>query len=427
MDLKILRLVFLLSLANLGRPVSIDSDTSCPVGCNCNLLSIHCCRSDQYLQIPVIGADNITKLQLTSCPSFELSSRSVRNFPFLEELIVKSTPITYIDANAFANFPRLKSLFLNGLNLSANTIHPSAFNNLSVQELNLGNNNLIIIQHQMFSGLQNLRVLDLSVNKIGIIQDRAFESLQQLSVLNLENNKLKTVTPNWFKALSHYSFLEIRVKGNNLTRECNYRGMELVDNQWFTKSIKPNDSLTQADIKLPACSIPIINNNYQNIYIKELSSVIIYCSANGIPKPTSTWLLPNGLDVMSGYPFFSADYGKLNISRVKASDSGVYACVATNSEGSAVAITRLSVITNSSAVLPNNMPSNSPNKKASLVLLVIFIVILSLILGFVICYFVKMVYKLAKKNSNTHFEFSRFVDTPNILQVPENPQPMPHL
>uniref|UniRef100_A0A8C5QGB0 Ig-like domain-containing protein n=1 Tax=Leptobrachium leishanense TaxID=445787 RepID=A0A8C5QGB0_9ANUR len=428
MDLRILRFALLLSTVSRGRSLDAPSGPECTVGCRCNLFSVYCCESEKYLHIPVIGSENATKLELNACPDFSISRQSLWNFPSLEELTVKSTPVTYVEADAFVDFFKLSNLFLTGLNLSSKSFHPSAFNDLPIQVLSLRNNSLATIDCQMFRGLRNLRVLDLSRNKIGTIQNQAFESLRQLSVLNLDYNNLKTVSPNWFKAFTPYPALQISIEGNDLTKECIYRGVGLVENLWFTQSLKPNNSITMTNRTAPSCATPTIDNEYHEIYIKESASITLFCSARGLPMPVLTWLLPTGQQVLSSSSHFSVDNGKLNISRVKTSDSGLYVCVATNSEGSVVALTRLSVITNSdTVVIDATSATNTPKKRASLVLLLIFILMLALILGFAFGYIIKLVYRLAKKNTNTDFEFSRFVDTPNILQVPENPQPMPHL
>ncbi|KAM8945702.1 leucine-rich repeat and fibronectin type III domain-containing protein 1-like protein [Pelodytes ibericus] len=425
MDSRILGFLLLLSTAYWERLAGTTVSTACPIGCHCSLISITCCGSEQFLQLPITGTYNTTKLSLTRCLGLAISRAMFQNLKSLEELKVKSTPVTYIDANTFVDFSKLKRLFLNGLNLTMNNIHPAAFNDLPIEELDLNNNSLMLVHSQMFIGLKNLRTLDLSRNKISVIHNQAFEGLQHITMLNLDYNNLRSVSPYWFKPFSNYSSLHISVEGNNITKECIFRGMELAENKWFIQSITPHNILTLPNTTVHPCSIPMFSNHYQEIYVKESASVVLPCSASSIPKPTFTWLLPIGLEVMPLNPIFTINNRALHISRVKAGDSGLYACLATNIEGTNVALTRLTVITNFNTAIPGS--PMAPTKKASLVLLIIFIVILSLIVSFILGYILKMIYKLAKKNTNTNIEFSRFVDTPNILQVPENPQPMPHL
>ncbi|MEE6506717.1 hypothetical protein FKM82_007820 [Ascaphus truei] len=406
---------------------SVESG-SCPTGCNCGAFSINCCESEQYLHIPIIGYDNATKLSLKNCPSLDITKQTFQNCNTLEEITITRTTVTYVDAYAFVGLTKLKSLFLNELNLSSANIHHLAFQDLHIQHLDLSSNNLRSIHRQMFSGLKNLSVLNLSRNRIGLIQNQAFESLLQLSVLNLDHNDLKTVTPLWFKIFSNYSTLQISLVGNNLTSECRFRGVELTENQWFAKSITPKALLITEGTTVPTCSTPTFIDPYQEIYVKQSLSVVLPCSANSLPLPTLSWLLPTGQEATPSTPQFSISNGMLIITRVWPSNSGLYVCVATNTEGSAVALTRLLVVPNSSTTFTTDLITpNRAAKKASLILLIIFIVILSLPLCFFLVYMLLIVFKRVKEKHSTGFEFTHFVDTPNILSVPENPQPMPHL
>ncbi|KAM3921478.1 leucine-rich repeat and fibronectin type III domain-containing protein 1-like protein [Leptodactylus fuscus] len=422
-------LLTLVSLLLIVNHDGVVKATDCHPGCSCVSSSINCCDSERYFQIPITTFDNITKLRLSGCPRFIISKLSIWNLKSLEEISLQRTALTYIDAQAFSDLPKLKNLILNDLNLSISNIHPLAFNDLPIQQLDLRGNNLKIISVQMFRGLKNLRILDLSKNNIATIHDSAFGSLPMLSVLNLDANSLSSVTPLWFKPFGNYSSsLRISVMGNNLTNECSYRGIELTENQWFMRSLSPNDSLAASVNPAPRCTLPTFNEAFQEIHVKEATSITLPCSANGIPRPTLTWLLPSGLEVNTAKSTFSITNEKLNIAMAKPSDSGIYACVAINSEGSSVSLVKVSVLSNAlTALTPTLMVTEAPKKKASFILLIVFIVLLLVVLFFVLGYISRLVYKLARKPTSDDFEFSRFVDTPNILPVPENPQPMPHV
>ncbi|XP_068118477.1 leucine-rich repeat and fibronectin type III domain-containing protein 1-like protein isoform X2 [Hyperolius riggenbachi] len=406
--------------------VTADDGEACPVGCTCGSSSISCCKSDRYFQIPISVFDNATKLSLSGCPRLAIARQSFWTLKSLEDVTIQRTPITYIHPSAFADLPLLRNLALNELNLSVTNLHPSAFIDLPVHQLDLRNNNLQIIHSHMFSGMKNLQILDLSRNRISLIQHQAFESFILLSKLNLDYNNLKSVSPFWFNPSSNYSSLHISILGNNLTNECRFQGIDLPENHWFKHSVWPNDSMGESTINLPICSLPAFHSSYQEMYVEEQAPVTLPCSAIGTPRPTLAWLLPTGQEVIIST--FSLTNGNLTIPEAKLGDSGIYACVATNSEGISVALRRLSVISNTMAVVtPEPMVTTVPKKKPSLVLIIIFIILLSLVLAFVLGYISRLIYKLAKKPDSDDFEFSRFVDTPNILPVPENPQPMPHL
>ncbi|KAM4034893.1 uncharacterized protein ACNLHF_021605 [Anomaloglossus baeobatrachus] len=417
---------FLVTLVTLLSLSWLESSSLCPPGCSCVSSSISCCESDRYLQIPITSSDNITTLSLSSCPRFVISKQSIWNLKSLEEVTLRRTAVSYVDSQAFGDLPKLKRLILNELNLSLSHLHPSAFTDLPIQLLDLKGNNLRLIHSQMFRGLQNLRILDLSKNNIATIQDLAFESFGRLTVLNLDANSLASVTPLWFKPFSNFSSsLRISVMGNNLTNECSFRGIELTENRWFMKALFPNDSLAALVVPVPPCSVPRFTDAFQEMYVKEYSSVTLPCLATGIPRPMLTWLLPTGLEVNLETSTFTIINGTLSKATVNLGDSGIYACLATNSEGTSVALVKVSVISNAS--IPTLMVTEAPKKKASFVLLLVFILMLSAVLFFVVGYISRLVYRVAKKQTTDDFEFSRFVDTPNILPVPENPQPMPHV
>ncbi|KAG8551127.1 hypothetical protein GDO81_003974 [Engystomops pustulosus] len=418
-------LVTLTSLLVIVTHVALVRATDCHPGCRCVSSSIHCCESERYFQVPIAASDNITTLSLSRCPRFIITKQSIWNLKSLEDLSLRRTPVAYIDAQAFGDLPRLKTLILNELNLSVSNIHPLAFNDLPIQQLELRGNNLRLIPRQMFHGLKNLRILDLSRNMITTIHDSAFQSLSMLTVLNLEANGLTSVTPLWFQPLfNSSSSLRIDVMGNNLTNECRFRGIELTENRWFMKSLFPNDSLAASVNLVPRCTPPTFSQGFQEVYVTEGTSMTVPCTVKGLPRPTLTWLLPTGFEVNQN---ISSD-GKLTLLLAKPSDSGLYACVAINSEGSSVSLVKLSVLSSAwTALTLTLMVTDSPKKKASFVLLIVFILLLSAVLFFVLGYISRLVYKLAKKQTSDDFEFSRFVDTPNILPVPENPQPMPHV
>ncbi|KAM5135095.1 leucine-rich repeat and fibronectin type III domain-containing protein 1-like protein [Mantella aurantiaca] len=414
----------LLVIVNYGKV----AQAACPAGCICTSFFINCCESERYLEIPIRGFDNTTRLSLSGCPHLVIAKQSIWTLKSLEDISITRTPVSYLDAYAFSDLPKLKNLVLSELNLSAENTHPSAFTDLPIQQLDLKNNNFKIIHSQMFSGLKNLRSLDLSRNKIVVIQNQAFESLAVLLTLNLDYNNFSSVTPFWFKPSSNYSSLHISILGNSLTNKCRFRGFDLPENRWFKMSLWPNDSITPMTADLPVCSLPLFTNNYDEIYVTESSFVTLTCSAVGIPKPTLIWLLPTGSEVLpTTIPFSVAD-GKLKWPNAKLSDSGIYACVASNSEGSSVALTRFSVFPNTTmAMAPEYLVTETPKKKDSFTLFIVLIILLFLVLVFVVSYISRLIYRLAKKPNNDNFEFSRFVDTPNILPVPENPQPMPHV
>ncbi|NXO04715.1 MXRA5 protein, partial [Rhinopomastus cyanomelas] len=65
-------------------------------------------------------------------------------------------------------------------------------------------------------------------------------------------------------------------------------------------------------------------------------SINLNCSVRGSPKPSTSWILPNGTEVLSGsrlHRFYHKRDGILHISSISAGDAGTYRCTARNPGG----------------------------------------------------------------------------------------------
>ncbi|NXO54776.1 MXRA5 protein, partial [Aramus guarauna] len=65
-------------------------------------------------------------------------------------------------------------------------------------------------------------------------------------------------------------------------------------------------------------------------------SINLNCSVQGNPKPSTSWILPNGTEVLSGsrlHRFYHKRDGILHISSLSAGDAGTYRCTARNPAG----------------------------------------------------------------------------------------------
>ncbi|XP_069058133.1 leucine-rich repeat and fibronectin type III domain-containing protein 1-like protein [Pleurodeles waltl] len=431
----------LLLLLSVLHFLHVES-ASCPPGCQCDTASISCCKSGEYLPDTIIGHPNITKMILNFCNTLDITSRTFANLDNLIELTIRHTNIAFIDASAFSGLKSLSHLRLNEVNLQNMDLHGAAFQDLQLQHLDLSNNSLTTINSQMFSGLSKLKTLNLSRNKISLIHDKAFENQVQLSILNLDYNSLSTITPMWFKASANYSSLQIHLMGNSLTQECEYRGVSITENQWFIQSLQPNISVNSGGVKAPECSKPSFVDLYKEVYVQEPFPVGLVCSANGYPTPRLTWLFPSGVPVTSPIRSIFVKNGMLILNPVQASMAGLYACIATNSEGSAASLYRLVVVplpaprttttttttaTSPTAILLQPTLFTATQNKTTLILIWVCVGLLLLALAFFIFYVLKKIFKWGKKKMSTGFEFKKFPETPNILMVPENPKPMPHV
>ncbi|XP_009076216.1 PREDICTED: matrix-remodeling-associated protein 5 [Acanthisitta chloris] len=75
-------------------------------------------------------------------------------------------------------------------------------------------------------------------------------------------------------------------------------------------------------------------------------SINLNCSVQGNPKPSTSWILPNGSEVLSGsrlHRFYHKRDGILHISSLSAGDAGTYRCTARNPGGYAERVVFLKV------------------------------------------------------------------------------------
>uniref|UniRef100_W5N2Y4 Ig-like domain-containing protein n=1 Tax=Lepisosteus oculatus TaxID=7918 RepID=W5N2Y4_LEPOC len=282
-------------------------------------------------------------LTMYSCSHFRLNRETLQNFAALENISIKRTYIAYIDSDAFHHIPNLRTLILEETNLSNTAIHHNAFHKLRITVLSLRSNRLVRIGHQTFSGLINLQHLDLSGNNIAVIEDSSFTALVNLQFLNLDNNSLNTITSLWFSGASlNNTNLKISLLANNLTCECRYRGIDLPEYAWFKRSlILPNKSCLLYNTK-EECKPPKLEEFYQVIHGIALQPLDLHCPVTGFPFPKIMWILPNGLQISnrSFPPFYNID-GTLTIQLVHSSFGGLYACMATNIEGTEIGLYNL--------------------------------------------------------------------------------------
>nr|XP_004667019.3 toll-like receptor 13 [Jaculus jaculus] len=165
----------------------------------------------------------------------------------------------------FMNLKSLKQLNLEGQNNGIQVVPTNFFQGLSgLQELLLGKNPVIFLDHLQFDPLINLTKLDISGTKSGerslYLNASLFQKLKRLKILRLENNNLESLIPGMFSSLQSLQVFSLRfnnlrvinqsllenlkslmyfdVYGNKLQCNC--------DNVWFK-----NWSTSTADVHIP--------------------------------------------------------------------------------------------------------------------------------------------------------------------------------
>ncbi|CAH2083536.1 unnamed protein product [Euphydryas editha] len=131
----------------------------------------------------------------------------------LKTLSLQGNNITYLPNNIF------KSVKLNDLNLSHNNIgylYSDVFlEQSSMTELKLGNNDLKSLPVGLFSNMNSLKVLDLGYNSIGYLNKSTFNGLVSLTELLLTRNRIEQLDQAIFDFTTSLEVLDLSM--NNLT------------------------------------------------------------------------------------------------------------------------------------------------------------------------------------------------------------------
>ena len=130
--------------------------------------------------------------------------------PDVVEVDIYSNKITTFEANTFSQLSLCTHLLLGP---SISEIEPGAFNGLTaLTELTLNFNRLERLSVNMFSGINNCKMLYLAQNKISEIEPGSFDGLDNLERLDLNENHLTTLRTDMFLGLSKCA--EIRLVHN---------------------------------------------------------------------------------------------------------------------------------------------------------------------------------------------------------------------
>ncbi|XP_043830850.1 toll-like receptor 13 [Dromiciops gliroides] len=142
----------------------------------------------------------------------------------LEVLDLSNNKITYETSRSLQSPPFKDLQFLKYLNLEEQingiqVVPINFFQGLGrLQELLLGKNSKVFLDHLQLDQLPNLIRLDISGTKAGdrglYLNTSLFHKLKQLKILRLENNNLESLVPEMFFGLEHLQVFSLRF--NNL-------------------------------------------------------------------------------------------------------------------------------------------------------------------------------------------------------------------
>lgn len=147
-------------------------------------------------------------------------------------------------------------------------------------------------------------------------------------------------------AASHERYL-MHVNGS-----LDIRGVKVIDAGEYVCMARNPGGETRKVYKLEiGGNPPVINGYHQNrTVIKEIVSTysrkLIDCMAEGTPRPTTTWIMPDNIFLTA--PYFGSrirvhQNGTLEIRNVRPSDTAEFICLARNDGGEAVMVVQLTV------------------------------------------------------------------------------------
>ncbi|KAM9577825.1 LOW QUALITY PROTEIN: toll-like receptor 13 [Trichechus inunguis] len=188
------------------------------------VLILSCNRLEAIENSAFSGLTNLYKLDLAYNMLSGFYAGIFLGLENLEMLDLSSNKITYettkiLPFPPFINLKFLKQLNLEGQMHGIQVVPTNFFQVLnSLQELLLGKNPIVFLDHLQFDTLTNLMKLDISGTKAGdrslYLNTSLFHKLKKLKVLCLENNNIESLTPGMFSGLEGLQVFSLRF--NNL-------------------------------------------------------------------------------------------------------------------------------------------------------------------------------------------------------------------
>ncbi len=158
---------------------------------------------------------SVIRLNIDGYSSEEIVASDFAGLTGLTELTISgSRELTTVPANAFSELRSTSIRFLTLHRNTIKTVHRDAFDGLTVGSINLGFNDIEILEPGTFDGVTGLEGLNLSVNHIKAFQDGFFKNLTDLKSLNIASNRIREIDGDMLRGLSSLQWLYLY--GNSL-------------------------------------------------------------------------------------------------------------------------------------------------------------------------------------------------------------------
>uniref|UniRef100_W8AB76 Leucine-rich repeat-containing protein 24 n=1 Tax=Ceratitis capitata TaxID=7213 RepID=W8AB76_CERCA len=279
---------------------------------------------------------------------------------------------------ADANLQNLHKIFLR--NCTIQEVNRDALKGLTILiELDMSHNFIGELHVGTFSGLEKLRTLVMNHNEIQVLENYLFVDLPFLSRVEFKNNRLKQVEVHTFGQQPILSAIYLEANSLHVLRKETFTRipklvhLSLTQNPWnctcelqafrdfaIAKRLytPPTDCAQPAALRgklwtdIPsenfACQ-PHILGSVRSFVEVQSDNITLPCRVEGSPRPNITWvynrrainpndqrfLIRNSLEqppLISSDPIESIT-SELRIFNVRASDKGVYTCIAENRGG----------------------------------------------------------------------------------------------
>ncbi|MGH0178531.1 UNVERIFIED_CONTAM: hypothetical protein FKN15_077638 [Acipenser sinensis] len=319
---------------------------------------------------------NLTELDLSQNHFVGIRDVGLANLSQLITLYLEENQVQDLPDDSLRDLASLEELYINHNRISS--IGPKAFSGLgNLLRLHLNSNRLRTIDSRWFETLPNLEILMIGENPILGLKDMNFQPLSKLhSLLEVRNNpRLSFVARGAFRRMpglrtlmisnndlgllhrevlaSFPSLDEVSLHSNPIRCECL--------SNWVAAFGSPaNVRLLESQITLCASPPQLSGHQLQEVIYSWGSttnsclplislhgfpdhlnptrgaSLSLDCWATADPAPQFYWITPTGVkitvDTASGKHRLRGQ-GTLEIRQAGANDSGLYTCVAWNSEG----------------------------------------------------------------------------------------------
>ncbi|XP_045039741.2 toll-like receptor 13 [Desmodus rotundus] len=252
------------------------------------------------------GLTYLTKLDLAYNILSSFSASVFLGLENLEVLNLSFNKITYettrtLSFPPFMNLKSLKQLNLEGQMHGVQVVPTNFFQGLSaLQELLLGKNSMVFLDHLQFDCLTNLTKLDISGTKSGdrglYLNISLFQKLKRLQMLRLENNNIESLTPGMFSGLESLQVFSLRFNNLQVINQSHLENLKSLryfdlygnklrcscDNVWLK-----NWSINTASVHIPYLrSYPCQQPNTQSLLVDfddamcnfDLAKVCFFCS-----------------------------------------------------------------------------------------------------------------------------------------------------